>query len=82
MRFTKKSIQSFLSHQHQSSSRKNIQTAAKLLIQQNPGEFPVENDFSYERDVKNFKWDVPDFFNFSKDVIDKFAETDGLVKAK
>ena len=35
------------------------------------------NDFSYEEVVKDFKWDVPEYFNFSKDVIDKFARTDG-----
>ena len=82
MRLTKKSIQSFLSHQHQCSSRKNIQTAAKLLIQHNSRELSVESDFSYEKVLENFKWSVPEFFNFSKDVIDKFAETDGLVQKK
>ena len=79
MRFKKNLIHRLICHQIQLSSRKNIQTAASLLIRQNPREFPVGNDFSYEEVVKNFKWDVPEFFNFSKNVIDKFAETDGFV---
>eukprot|EP00092_Neocalanus_flemingeri_P012131 GFUD01013079.1.p1 GENE.GFUD01013079.1~~GFUD01013079.1.p1 ORF type:complete len:591 (+),score=144.42 GFUD01013079.1:69-1841(+) len=59
------------------SATRNIQSTTSLSIRQNPKEFPIGNDFSYEEVVKNFKWDVPEYFNFSRDVIDKFAETDG-----
>ena len=61
------------------SARRSIKTSAPLLLRQNPRESAVGNDFSYEDVVKNFEWDVPKYFNFSKDVIDKFAETDGYV---
>eukprot|EP00092_Neocalanus_flemingeri_P075264 GFUD01093221.1.p1 GENE.GFUD01093221.1~~GFUD01093221.1.p1 ORF type:complete len:605 (-),score=142.61 GFUD01093221.1:28-1842(-) len=59
------------------SATRNIQSTTSLSIRQNPKEFPIGNDFSYEEVVKNFKWEVPEYFNFSRDVIDKFAETDG-----
>jgi len=77
MRLKQHLIKRLLCQQIQFSSRKNIQISAALSLRQNPKEFAVGNDFSYEDVVKNFKWDVPEFFNFSKDVIDKFAETDG-----
>jgi len=35
------------------------------------------NMYDYEEDVQNFQWNVPEYFNFSSDVIDKWAETDG-----
>jgi len=35
------------------------------------------NDFNYEDVIKSFKWDIPSHFNFSKDVIDKYAQTQG-----
>ena len=77
MRFNQNLVHRLISQQIQYSTRKSFQTATALSIRQNPREFPVGNDFSYEEVVKNFNWDVPEFFNFSKDVIDKFAETDG-----
>jgi len=77
MRLKKHLIKSLLYHKIQLSARRSLQTSVPLLIRQNPREFAVGNDFSYEEVVKNFKWNVPEYFNFSKDVIDKFAETDG-----
>ena len=77
MKLKKYLIRSLICRHIQSATRKSIQTSASLLLRQNPRESAVGNDFSYEDVVKNFKWDVPEFFNFSKDVIDKFAETDG-----
>jgi len=35
------------------------------------------NDFQYEDVVKSFKWNIPDKFNFSRDVIDKHAKEIG-----
>ena len=29
--------------------------------------------------MKSFKWEVPEYFNFSRDIVDKFAEQDGWV---
>ena len=77
MKLKKHIIKSLLYRKIQLSARRSIQTSGPLLIRQNPREFAVGNDFSYEEVVKNFKWNVPEYFNFSKDVIDKFAETDG-----
>ena len=77
MKLKKHIIRSLVCPQIQLSARRTIQTSVPLLLRQNPREFAVGNDFSYEDVVKNFKWDVPEFFNFSKDVIDKIAETDG-----
>ena len=57
--------------------RRNLQTTSSLQLRQNPREFPAGNDFSYEEVVKNFKWDLPERFNFSKDIIDKYAKSDG-----
>jgi len=77
MKLKKHIIRSLVCRQIQLSARRSIQTSVPLLLRQNPREFAVGNDFSYEDVVKNFEWDVPKYFNFSKDVIDKFAETDG-----
>lgn len=77
MRFKRTIVQRLISHRLHCSTRREFQTTALCSIRQNPREFPDGNDFSYEEVVKNFKWDVPEYFNFSKDVIDKFAETDG-----
>jgi len=54
-----------------------LQTSSVINIRQNPKEFNNGNDFNYEEVMRNFKWDVPEYFNFSRDVIDKFAESDG-----
>jgi len=35
------------------------------------------NDFQYEDVSKTFKWSIPEYFNFSRDVIDKHAATQG-----
>jgi len=35
------------------------------------------NDFQYEDVVKSFKWNIPEKFNFSRDVIDKHAKEIG-----
>ena len=35
------------------------------------------NDFQYEEVIKNFTWEIPEYWNFSRDVIDKFAASDG-----
>ena len=35
------------------------------------------NDFHYEEVIKNFKWNIPEYFNFSRDVIDKYAAEQG-----
>ena len=31
------------------------------------------NDYHYEEVYKNFRWEIPDQFNFTADVIDKLA---------
>jgi len=77
MRLRKLVLQRLLYTPLQCSTKRNIQCSTRLSIRQNPKEFPLGNDFSYEEVVKNFNWDVPEYFNFSTDVIDKFAETDG-----
>ena len=79
MRFLQDTLKRLVHPHIHCSTKRYIQSSISLLIRQNPREFPVGNDFSYEEVVKNFKWDVPEYFNFSKDVIDKFAETGGLV---
>ena len=33
----------------------------------------VGNDYHYEEVYKNFRWEIPDQFNFTADVIDKLA---------
>lgn len=35
------------------------------------------NQYNYEDLYKDFKWNVPDYFNFTGDVIEKFAEETG-----
>lgn len=35
------------------------------------------NDFQYEEVMKNFSWEIPEYWNFSRDVIDKFASSAG-----
>ena len=35
------------------------------------------NDFQYEEVMKNFSWEIPEYWNFSRDVIDKFANSAG-----
>ena len=82
MKLKKHLIKSLLYHKIQLSARRSIQTSVPLIIRQNPREFAVGNDFSYEDVVKDFKWDVPEHFNFSTDVIDKFAKTDGYANNK
>jgi len=77
MRLRKLVLQRLLYTPLHCSTKRNIQCSTQLLIRQNPKEFPLGNDFSYEEIVKNFNWDVPEYFNFSSDVMDKFAETDG-----
>ena len=79
MRFRLDALKRLVHPQIHCSTKRNIQISTSLSIRQNTREFPVGNDFSYEEAVKNFKWDVPEYFNFSKDFIDKFAETEGLV---
>jgi len=56
---------------------KNLHTTAGLNLRQNPREFPAGNEFNYEEVVRNFNWEVPEYFNFSRDVIDKLAAEDG-----
>jgi len=77
MRFRQDTLKRLVHPHIHCSTKRYIHSSISLLIRQNPREFPVGNDFSYEEVVKNFKWDVPEYFNFSKDVIDKFAETGG-----
>ncbi len=31
---------------------------------------------AYRRQVESFRWEVPDAFNFGRDVVDRFAEAD------
>ena len=38
---------------------------------------PGGNEFNYEEVARNFKWEVPERFNFSRDVIDKIAKEAG-----
>ena len=77
MKLKKLLFKKVVCHKIQLSAIRSIQRSVPLLLRQNPREFAVGNDFSYEEVVKDFKWDVPEYFNFSKDVIDKFARTDG-----
>ena len=35
------------------------------------------NDFHYEEVMKKFKWEIPEYWNFSRDVIDSLAATEG-----
>jgi len=77
MRLQRQIIQRLIKHHHLPHLKRHIHISGGLLLRQNPREFPSGNDFSYEDVVKNFTWDVPEHFNFSKDVIDKFANSDG-----
>ena len=50
----------------------NVTNKSMLLKRDTHG-----NNYNYEDVIKNFKWDIPSTYNFSKDVIDKFAQTQG-----
>jgi len=54
----------------------HISSSAVLQLRQDP-RIPGGNEFNYEEVVKNFKWEVPERFNFSRDVIDKIANEAG-----
>ena len=54
----------------------HISSSAVLQLRQDP-RIPGGNEFNYEEVVKNFKWEVPERFNFSRDVIDKIAKEAG-----
>ena len=53
-----------------------LASSAVLQLRQDP-RIPGGNEFNYEEVVKNFKWEVPERFNFSRDVIDKIAKEAG-----
>ena len=50
----------------------HIASSAVLQLRQDP-RIPGGNEFHYEEVARNFKWEVPERFNFSRDVIDKIA---------
>ena len=54
----------------------NFASSTVLQLRQDP-RIPGGNEFNYEEVVKNFKWEVPERFNFSRDVIDKIAKEAG-----
>ena len=54
----------------------HLASSAVLQLRQDP-RIPGGNEFNYEEVVKNFKWEVPERFNFSRDVIDKIASEAG-----
>ena len=51
-------------------------SSAVLPLRQDP-RIPGGNEFNYEEVARNFKWEVPERFNFSRDVIDKIASEAG-----
>ena len=55
---------------------RHFASAPVLRLRQDP-RIPGGNEFNYEEVVRNFKWEVPERFNFSRDVIDKFAKEAG-----
>ena len=54
----------------------NFASSAALHLRQDP-RIPGGNEFNYEEVARNFKWEVPERFNFSRDVIDKIASEAG-----
>ena len=67
MRLKPKFVQSVIFKQVQYSTRRSINTSTACLVP------------TYEENVKKFRWNVPEYFNFSRDVIDKWAESDGYI---
>jgi len=55
---------------------KHIASSAVQRLRQDP-RIPGGNEFNYEEVVRSFQWEVPEKFNFSRDVIDKFAREAG-----
>jgi len=54
---------------------RNLSSSSKLgYIRQN---LAVGNQYNYEDLYRDFKWNVPDYFNFTGDVIEKFADQTG-----
>lgn len=52
-----------------------LSSSRPVYFNKNLRESPIAgNDYNYEELVKNFKWNVPEYFNFSVDVIEKYAQ--------
>jgi len=59
-----------------------MRTSSVHFFNKNLRSSPISgNEYNYEELIKDFKWNVPDHFNFSVDVIEKYARDSGDRKA-
>ena len=60
-----------------SSSLRSLATSPPTLSFNFNTNREAGNDFHYEEVIKGFRWEIPEYWNFSRDVIDSLAATEG-----